>query len=110
MLALTLFGVFFVIALAGVPLLFAILATTVGIIWVQGLGIVLSGAALAGLAMWPFSARGRLMLVMLLGSLLPYAFTWNIGGGAEWRLSERPHDRGEHGPRRLLDAPSPAGL
>ncbi len=38
MLALTLFGVFFVIALAGVPLLFAILTTTVGIIWVQGLG------------------------------------------------------------------------
>jgi C4-dicarboxylate transporter, DctM subunit len=38
MLALTLFGVFFVIALAGVPLLFAILATTVGVIWFQGLG------------------------------------------------------------------------
>ncbi|MEO6362581.1 MAG: TRAP transporter large permease [Caldimonas sp.] len=38
MLALTLFGVFFVIALAGVPLLYAILATTVGIIAVQGLG------------------------------------------------------------------------
>lgn len=56
-------------------------------IWVQGLGIVLSGAALAGLAMWPFSARGRLMLVMLLGSLLPYAFTWNIGGGDEWRFT-----------------------
>lgn len=38
MLALTLFGVFFVVALAGVPLLFAILTTTVGIIWFQGLG------------------------------------------------------------------------
>lgn len=38
MLALTLFGVFFVVALAGVPLLFAILTTTVGIIWLQGLG------------------------------------------------------------------------
>ena len=38
MLALTLFGVFFVMALAGVPLLYAILATTVGIIAVQGLG------------------------------------------------------------------------
>ena len=38
MLALTLFGVFFVIALAGVPLLFAILVTTVGVIAVQGLG------------------------------------------------------------------------
>lgn len=37
MLALALFGVFFVIALAGVPLLFAILVTTVGTIWAQGL-------------------------------------------------------------------------
>lgn len=38
MLALTLFGVFFAIALAGVPLLFALLATTAGIIWAKGLG------------------------------------------------------------------------
>ena len=38
MLALTLFGVFFLVALAGVPLLFALLTTTVGIIWFQGLG------------------------------------------------------------------------
>jgi C4-dicarboxylate transporter, DctM subunit len=37
MLALTLFGVFFAIALAGVPLLFAILITTVGVIWSKGL-------------------------------------------------------------------------
>jgi len=56
-------------------------------IWVKGLGIVLSGAALAGLAMWPFSSRGRLMLVMVLGSLVPYAFTWNIAGGGEWRFT-----------------------
>lgn len=38
MLALTLFGVFFAIALAGVPLLFAILVTTVGLIGVMDLG------------------------------------------------------------------------
>jgi C4-dicarboxylate transporter, DctM subunit len=37
MLALLLFGVFFVIALAGVPLLYALLLTTVGVIW--GLGL-----------------------------------------------------------------------
>ncbi len=37
MLALTLFGVFFAIALAGVPLLFALLITTVGVIWAAGL-------------------------------------------------------------------------
>ena len=37
MLALTLFGVFFVLALAGVPLLFALLITTVGVIAVAGM-------------------------------------------------------------------------
>ncbi len=37
MLALTLFGVFFLIALAGVPLLYAILITTVGVITVAGM-------------------------------------------------------------------------
>ena len=38
MLALTLFGIFFAIALAGVPLLYSILITTVGVIAWQGLG------------------------------------------------------------------------
>jgi C4-dicarboxylate transporter DctM subunit len=38
MLALEVFGLFFLIALAGVPLLYALLATTVGIIWIKGFG------------------------------------------------------------------------
>lgn len=37
MLAISLFGTFFLVALAGVPLLFALIATTVGIIWGMGL-------------------------------------------------------------------------
>jgi C4-dicarboxylate transporter, DctM subunit len=37
MLALLLFGTFFLVALAGVPLLYALLATTVGVIWATGL-------------------------------------------------------------------------
>ena len=56
-------------------------------IWARGLAIGLPALALAGLAMWPFSARGRLMLVLLIGSLVPYAFTWNVGGGGEWRFT-----------------------
>jgi hypothetical protein len=56
-------------------------------IWLRGLAAVLSFASLAGLALWVFSARGRLMIVIALGSLLPYAFTWNLGGGAEWRFT-----------------------
>ncbi len=38
MLALEMFGLFFLIALAGVPLLYALLATTVSIIWIKGFG------------------------------------------------------------------------
>lgn len=38
MFALVLFGVFFLIALAGVPLVIALLATTVGVIWIGNLG------------------------------------------------------------------------
>ena len=56
-------------------------------IWLAGLPMLLPAAALAGLAMWPFSARGRLMLVLLVTSLVPYAFTWNISGGGEWRFT-----------------------
>lgn len=56
-------------------------------LWLRGLGTVLAGAALAGLATWLFTARGRLMLVILLGSLVPYALTWNIKGGGEWRFT-----------------------
>ena len=48
---------------------------------------VLYWSAIAGLLMLPFVAPGRLMLVILLTSLLPYAFTWNLGGGGEWRFT-----------------------
>lgn len=37
MFSVTLFAVFFVVALAGVPLMFALLATTIGMIWAKGL-------------------------------------------------------------------------
>jgi hypothetical protein len=34
-----------------------------------------------------FDPSGRLFLVVLLTALLPYIFTWNIGGGGEWRFT-----------------------
>jgi hypothetical protein len=43
--------------------------------------------AAAGLLLMPFSAAGRLLLVVLLSSLLPYAFTWNVAGGDAWRFT-----------------------
>jgi hypothetical protein len=55
--------------------------------WAPGLGTFAGCASLAGLVIWLFSPRGRFMLVILLTSLVPFAFTWNIGGGGEWRFT-----------------------
>lgn len=55
--------------------------------WLRALGWFLWRAALIGLAIWIFSPRGRLMLLMLVTALVPYAFTWNLGGGGEWRFT-----------------------
>jgi hypothetical protein len=55
--------------------------------WMGGAGAILSWLALAGLLAWLFSADGRLLLIILFGSLLPYALTWNVAGGGEWRFT-----------------------
>jgi hypothetical protein len=55
--------------------------------WVHGIGSALSWLAIAGLLLWPFAADGRMLLVILFGSLLPYAFTWNVTGGGGWRFT-----------------------
>jgi hypothetical protein len=47
----------------------------------------MSVAALAGLVLFAFSPAGRLLLLVLVTSLLPYAFTWEVPGGAEWRFT-----------------------
>jgi hypothetical protein len=48
---------------------------------------LLAPLAVAGLLLWVASRAGRLMLVVLFGALVPYAFTWNVPGGAEWRFT-----------------------
>jgi len=55
--------------------------------WISGLGNATALVALAGLALLPFSRQGRLLLVILLTSLLPFAFTWYLGSGREWRFT-----------------------
>lgn len=56
--------------------------------WVEGLGAVLRAAALAGIVALAFlSGRGRLLVLLLLASLAPYVFTWNLAGGNEWRFT-----------------------
>ena len=53
--------------------------------WKPGFGLTLRALALAGLLVWPWTARGRFLLVMLFASMLPYVFTWHIS--AEWRFT-----------------------
>ena len=55
--------------------------------WVQGSRALLSWLSIIGMLRWAFLPEGRLMLVILVGSLVPYALTWNIGGGSEWRFT-----------------------
>jgi hypothetical protein len=55
--------------------------------WVPGLAAALRWSSLVGLLMLLFSSRGRLLLVLLVTSLVPYAVTWNVAGGGEWRFT-----------------------
>jgi 4-amino-4-deoxy-L-arabinose transferase-like glycosyltransferase len=56
-------------------------------LWLRGLTSVLRWIAVAGLTLWLFNATGRFLLFVLLLALAPYAFTWNLGGGGEWRFT-----------------------
>lgn len=56
-------------------------------VWWSGLGTALAWLSAAGLAAWLFVPRGRLLLGVLLGSLVPYMITWSIPGGGEWRFT-----------------------
>jgi len=56
-------------------------------IWVRGLATMASWMAVAGLTLWLFTPLGRLLIFTLLAALLPFAFTWNLGGGGEWRFT-----------------------
>ena len=55
--------------------------------WGRGFGSAVRAIAVVGLAALLFFPGGRLLLVALLGSLLPYIFTWNVGGGGAWRFT-----------------------
>lgn len=48
---------------------------------------ILAGCALLGTILLLFSPHGRLLLVLLISSLIPYAFTYEIAGGSEWRFT-----------------------
>ena len=55
--------------------------------WLPHLSEILRALAALGLVIWVASATGRLLLVVCLASLVPYAFTWNIADGQAWRFT-----------------------
>jgi Dolichyl-phosphate-mannose-protein mannosyltransferase len=55
--------------------------------WLRGLGRPLMWLSLAGTAAALWTRNGRFLAILLIASLLPYAFTWRIPGGGEWRFT-----------------------
>ena len=51
-----------------------------------GVGSTLAALSALGMVLWMFSPLGRFLLVILVTSLVPYAFTWDLPGGAGWRF------------------------
>ena len=55
--------------------------------WFPALADVLWWLSLIGLVGCVYFPAGRLLLVLLVTSLIPYMLTWNVGGGNEWRFT-----------------------
>ena len=55
--------------------------------WIVGLGSFLQWLAIVGIAAQAFFPAGRLLLVILFASLVPYMLTWNIADGGAWRFT-----------------------
>jgi len=59
--------------------------------WISGAGRVLQVCAAAGLVLALWTRDGRLLLILLFTSLIPYALTWPLGGGGEWRFTQHAY-------------------
>ncbi len=59
--------------------------------WIPGAGTCLLWLAAAGMVAALLLPDGRLLLVLLFSSLIPYALTWTVGGGREWRFTEHAY-------------------
>jgi hypothetical protein len=55
--------------------------------WSPRLAHALQWSAGTGLLLFLFSPTGRLLLVLVAASMIPYALTWPIGGGGAFRFS-----------------------
>lgn len=56
--------------------------------WSGAIGPVLKTFAAIGTAVVLASPHGRLLVLILFSSLVPYALTWSLGGGGEWRFTQ----------------------
>jgi 4-amino-4-deoxy-L-arabinose transferase-like glycosyltransferase len=56
-------------------------------LWIPHCSRVLEVVSLAGLLLFLARPPGRLLLLVLLSTLVPFAFTWRIPGGSEWRFT-----------------------
>ena len=56
-------------------------------VWVPHSALALRLLSGVGLLLFVRSREGRLLLLILLTALVPFAFTWPISGGREWRFT-----------------------
>ena len=56
--------------------------------WSRALALALQWCAAAGMIFALWSPDGRLLWLILVTSLAPYALTWPLGGGSEWRFTQ----------------------
>jgi hypothetical protein len=59
--------------------------------WHDRLPALVRWPAAVGMLCALFSGTGRFMLLMLFTSLIPYAVTWSVGGGGEWRFTQHAY-------------------
>jgi Dolichyl-phosphate-mannose-protein mannosyltransferase len=57
------------------------------IVWVPHLPLALRLLSLVGLLLFLKRREGRVLLVVLVTALVPFAFTWRVPGGSEWRFT-----------------------
>ncbi|HXW04617.1 MAG TPA: glycosyltransferase family 39 protein [Vicinamibacterales bacterium] len=59
--------------------------------WHPRLPALMQWAAALGLLCAVFTPTGRFLLLLLFTSLVPYAMTWRVGGGGEWRFTQHAY-------------------
>jgi len=55
--------------------------------WGRPIGSALKWLSVAGILMSLWLPAGRMALLVFAASMLPFAFTWEVAGGAQWRFT-----------------------